>query len=436
MFKRILIANRGEIAARIIRSCQALNIETVAVYSEADHNLGYLKQATKSIDIGETAALKSYLNQNILLKIAQEQDCEALHPGYGFLSENALFATRCEQQKLTFIGPKPHQIRMMGDKATAIRTMRQLGLATLPGSSKILSSPKEALEVAGNLGYPVLLKATAGGGGKGMRLVHSPKELPEAYLEAQTEAEKSFSNPELYLEKYISHARHIEFQILADNYGQVIHLGERECSIQKRHQKLLEEAPAPHFPEELRLQIGQQIIQAIGQIGYVGAGTLEFLLDTQNNLYFMEMNTRIQVEHPVTELVTRLDLVAWQIKIAAGEHLDINYQGPVGHAIECRINAEAPGIITKLKIPKNIRFDTYLEPNTPVTPYYDSMLGKLIAYGPTRLEAIHKLQQALQDLILEGVPTTQALHQAILADKNFIKGQYSCAFFEGFTWPK
>ena len=436
MFRRILIANRGEIAARILRTCQELGIETVCVYSDADTHLSYLKQAAQAIRIGEAPASKSYLNQDALLKAAEETDCEAIHPGYGFLSENALFATRCEQQKLTFIGPKPHQIRQMGDKATAIKTMKAAGLPVLPGSSKLLESEHDALEMAKQLGYPVLLKATAGGGGKGMRLVHSAKELPAAYVEARTEAEKAFSNPELYLEKYIEKARHIEFQILADAYGTIIHLGERECSVQKRHQKLLEEAPAPNFPESLRNSMGQQIIQALSKIGYLGAGTLEFLLDAQSNLYFMEMNTRIQVEHPVTERVTGLDLIAWQIKIAAGEHLDIHYQGPQGHAIECRINAEAPGTVTQLKSPKHSRFDSYLETGTLVTPYYDSMLGKLISHGKTRAEAIKNLQHALGELTIEGVPTTQKLHQAIVQDKNFIKGQYSCAFFEDFTWPK
>jgi acetyl-CoA carboxylase biotin carboxylase subunit len=436
MFRRLLIANRGEIAARIIRSCQVMKIETVCVYSDADAKLGYLKQATQAVRIGEAPATKSYLNQDALLKIALETDCEALHPGYGFLSENALFATRCEQQKLTFIGPKPHQIRMMGDKATAIKTMKAAGLPVLPGSSQILNSAEHALETAEALGYPVLLKATAGGGGKGMRLVHAPKDLPAAYLEAQTEAEKSFSNPELYLEKFIVGARHIEFQVLADAYGKIVCLGERECSVQKRHQKLLEEAPAPNFPEKLRQSMGNQIVQALSKIGYLGAGTLEFLLDDKQNLYFMEMNTRIQVEHPVTELVTGLDLIAWQIKIAAGEHLNIDYQGPHGHAIEVRINAEAPGIVTKLNVPENIRFDTYLEQSTQVTPYYDSMLGKLISHGSTRAEAIKNLQQALERLVITGVPTTQALHQAILQEKKFVKGQYSCAFFEDFTWPK
>ncbi|MEI6806396.1 MAG: biotin carboxylase N-terminal domain-containing protein [Myxococcaceae bacterium] len=421
MFRRILIANRGEIAARILRSCQKLGIETVCVYSDADAELGYLKQATKSIPIGEAAAYKSYLNQDILLRTAQETDCEAIHPGYGFLSENALFATRCEQQKLTFIGPKPHQIRMMGDKATAIKTMKAAGLPVISGASDE---------------FPLLIKATAGGGGKGIRLVKSASEFEAAYSEAQAEAEKSFSNSELYLEKFIPNARHIEFQVLADAYGKVIHLGERECSIQKRHQKLLEESPAPNFPESLRNSMGQKIINALSKIGYLGAGTLEFLLDSNQNLYFMEMNTRIQVEHPVTEFVTGLDLIAWQIKIAAGEHLDVDYQGPEGHAIECRINAEAPGIIRKLEIPDNIRFDTYLENNTQVTPYYDSMLGKLIAHGKSRPEALSKLKHALENFVIEGVPTTQKLHQAILEDQNFIKGQYTCAFFEDFIWPK
>lgn len=421
MFKRILIANRGEIAVRILRTCQALGLETICVYSDADAHLGYLKQATKSVYLGEAPASKSYLHQDALLKVAQEYDCEAIHPGYGFLSENALFATRCEQQKLTFIGPKPHQIRMMGDKATALQTLKAAGLPVLSGS------PDE---------FPLLIKATAGGGGKGIRLVHSRKEFESAYREAKAEAEKAFSNSEVYLEKFISKARHIEFQILADAYGKVICLGERECSIQKKHQKLLEESPAPNFPKELRESMSEQIVKVISQIGYLGAGTLEFLCDTDQKLYFMEMNTRIQVEHPVTELVTGLDLIAWQIKIAAGEPLDIHDTGPQGHAIECRINADAPGTISKLKIPKNIRFDTYLEQNTQVTPYYDSMLGKLISHGKTRPEALQNMQEALAHLVIEGVSTTQALQQAILRDKNFMKGQYSCAFFEDFTWPK
>lgn len=436
MFRRILIANRGEIAARIIRTCEQLGIQTVAVYSEADAELAYLKQATQAVCIGGAAASQSYLNQDTLLQVALDTDCEALHPGYGFLSENALFATRCEQQKLTFIGPKPQQIRIMGDKATAIQTMKVAGLPTLPGSSRILESEQDALEQAEQLGYPVLLKATAGGGGKGMRLVHRSEDLANAYLEAQTEAEKSFSNSELYLEKYIQNARHIEFQVLADAYGQVIHLGERECSIQQRHQKLIEEAPAPNFPESLRVSIGNRIIEALKKIGYLGAGTLEFLLDSQNNLYFMEMNTRIQVEHPVTELITELDLIAWQIKIASGERLNIAYTGPKGHAIECRLNALSPGQLTRIEVPEGVRFDTYLTPETRVTPYYDSMLAKLIVQAPTRPEAVLKMQQALGELVLTGVSTTRELHQAILQDPRFTQGQYSCAFMQDFQWPR
>lgn len=421
MFRRILIANRGEIAARILRSCQALNIEAVCVYSQADAELSYLKQASKAVCIGEAPASQSYLNQNILLQVAQDYNCEALHPGYGFLSENALFATRCEQQKLTFIGPKPWQIRLMGDKATAIQTMKAAGLPVLSGSSH---------------DFPLLIKATAGGGGKGIRLVHSSAEFDTAYLEAQIEAEKAFGNPEVYLEKFVKNARHIEFQVLADAYGHVMHLGERDCSIQQRHQKLLEEAPAPGFSQKLRAQIGEQITKALSHIGYLGAGTLEFLMDSEQNLYFMEMNTRIQVEHPVTEAITGLDLIAWQIKIAAGEALNFKYTRPKGHAIECRLNALEPGTVSKLRIPNECRFDTYLRPGTVVTPYYDSMIAKLIVHADTRAQAVKKIQKALDELVLEGVSTTQALHQAITHDKRFVTGNYSCAFFEDFSWPK
>ncbi|MES2503787.1 MAG: biotin carboxylase N-terminal domain-containing protein [Myxococcota bacterium] len=436
MFKRVLVANRGEIAARIIKSCEDLGVQTVAIYSDADADLAYLKQATVAVNIGPAPASQSYLNQNAILKAARENDCEALHPGYGFLSENALFATRCEQQKLTFIGPKPRHLRQMGDKATAIATMREAGLPVLAGSSKILSSVEEALNVAEVLKYPVLLKATAGGGGKGMRLVNTPADMAPAYLEASAEAGKAFANPELYLEKFIVGARHIEFQILADAYGKVIHLGERDCSIQQRHQKLLEEAPAPGFSAHLRHEIGELIIQTISKIGYLGAGTLEFLMDAQNNLYFMEMNTRIQVEHPITEAVTGLDLIAWQIKIAAGQPLTAVYTKPEGHAIECRINATAPGTVSKLQIPTGVRFDTYLTEGTVVTPYYDSMLAKLIVHAPTRAEAVARLKLALLELVIDGVPTTQGLHQAIVQDARFIEGKYSCRFFEEFAWPK
>ncbi|MBL4818318.1 MAG: ATP-grasp domain-containing protein [Deltaproteobacteria bacterium] len=438
MFRRILIANRGEIAARIIRSCHALGVESVAVYSDADSKLRYLNEATHAAHIGPSPATQSYLNQNILLEVALKHDCEAIHPGYGFLSENALFATRCEQQKLTFIGPKPWQIRMMGDKATAIATMQAAGLPILPGSPNILASPEQAAKVADILGYPVLLKATAGGGGKGIRLVKSHAELKQAYFEASSEAEKAFSNSGLYLEKYLPKARHIEFQILADAYGQIACLGERDCSIQQRHQKLLEEAPAPNFSPKKRAEISQKITQALQQIGYLGAGTLEFLMDTRENLYFMEMNTRIQVEHPVTEMVTGLDLIAEQIKIAAGEKLsqDILESKPGGAAIECRINALETGAISNLNLPKNTRFDTYLYQDTAITPYYDSMIGKLIVHASDRKKAVAAMQNALKDLKIDGIKTTQPLHQAILEDSNFKKGNYSTAFFEDFKWPK
>jgi acetyl-CoA carboxylase biotin carboxylase subunit len=439
MFRRILIANRGEIAVRIARSCEALGIEAVGIHSEVDNpplKKGGVGGFAQSICIGPAPASQSYLNQDAILKAAIETDCEAIHPGYGFLSENALFATRCEQQKLTFIGPKPYQIRLMGDKATAVKTMASVGLPVLPGSSAILQDSAHARELAKDLGYPVLLKATAGGGGKGMRLVRSAKDLPAAFQEASAEAEKAFGNAGLYLEKFIEGARHIEFQVLADAYGKVVCLGERDCSIQQRHQKLVEEAPAPGMSSELRMAMSEQISHALRKIGYLGAGTLEFLMGQDGQLYFMEMNTRIQVEHTITEEVTGLDLVAWQIKIAAGERLDISYHGPKGHAIEARINALAPGKISRLKIPEGVRFDSYIQEGTVVTPYYDSMIAKLIVHAETREKAVKALQRALGELVIEGVSTTREMHLAISEDKRFMRGKYSCAFFEDFKWPK
>ncbi len=431
MFRRILIANRGEIALRIARSCQALGVEPVFVHSDAD-----IPPPGRSVCIGPAPASQSYLNQDAILKAAIETDCEAIHPGYGFLSENALFATRCEQQKLTFIGPKPYQIRLMGDKATAVKTMISVGLPVLPGSSAILRDSEHAAELAEKLGYPVLLKATAGGGGKGMRLVRKASDLPAAFQEASAEAEKAFGNGGLYLEKFIEGARHIEFQVLADAYGKVVCLGERDCSIQQRHQKLLEEAPAPGMSSEMRSAMSSRIIAALRKIGYLGAGTLEFLMSQEGELYFMEMNTRIQVEHPITEEVTDLDLIAWQIKIAAGERLDIAYEGPKGCAIEARINALAPGKITRLQVPAGVRFDSYIREGTVITPYYDSMIAKLIVHAETREKAVKALHKALDELVIEGVPTTREMHLAICEDKRFVAGKYSCAFFEDFKWPK
>ena len=451
MFKKILVANRGEIARRVIRACHELNIAAVAVYSEADEKAVYLQEADEAICIGPGPSSLSYLNQTALLDAAEARECEAIHPGYGFLAENALFATRCEQQKLTFIGPKPAQIRLMGDKATARETMRKVGLPVMPGSQEVLRSLDEAMSLAIEIGYPVLLKATAGGGGKGMRLVHSAKEMKDNFLQASGEAQKAFSNPDLYMEKYVVNARHIEFQILADGYGKVIHLGERECSIQRNHQKLLEEAPAFGFSAKRRAEMGQKICEALTSIGYLGAGTMEFLLSQTEELYFMEMNTRIQVEHPVTELVTGIDLVAWQIKIAAGEKLSLLQEQIkwTGHAIECRLNAEdpnqdfkpSPGFITRFDVPEHspqgpVRLDTHVTKDYQIPPYYDSMIGKLIVHGQDRGDAIKRMQKALGKIVIEGVPTTLDLQRMIVGHPQFAMGGYDCGFLQRIKWQK
>lgn len=441
MFRKILVANRGEIARRVIRAIHAVGAKAVAVYSEADADMGYLQEADERVCIGPGQALQSYLNQDAVLKAALEHDCEAVHPGYGFLAENAYFAARCEQQKLTFIGPRPEHMRLMGDKATARRTMQAAGLPVMPGSKTVMSSLQEAKDQARKIGYPVLLKATAGGGGKGMRLVHQESELESAYLSARAEAEKAFGDGGLYMEKYIDRARHIEFQVLADQDGHVVHLGERECSIQRNHQKLLEEAPAYGMTTEKRAEIGQLVCKALQQIGYLNAGTVEFLMDQAGKLYFMEMNTRIQVEHPVTELITGIDLVAWQIKIACGEPLKLKQEEIrfVGHAIEIRINAEnpdanfapSPGKITAFEPPLHdvkgpIRLETHMQTGAVVPPYYDSMVAKLIAYGQTREEAIKLLKQAAAKFKIEGIHTTLPLQQRIMGAPAFEHGQYDC----------
>jgi acetyl-CoA carboxylase, biotin carboxylase subunit len=451
MFKKILVANRGEIARRVIRACHELKIAAVAVFSEADEKAGYLQEADEAVCIGPGPSSLSYLNQEALLHVAQTQECEAIHPGYGFLAENALFATMCEQQKLTFIGPRPAHIRLMGDKATARETMRKAGLPVIPGSSRVLQYLEEAASLASDIGYPILLKATAGGGGKGMRLVTAEAEIKDCFLQASGEAQKAFSNPNLYMEKYFINARHIEFQILADSFGRVIHLGERECSIQRNHQKLLEEAPAFGFSERKRNEMGQKICEALTSIGYLGVGTVEFLLSKSGELYFMEMNTRIQVEHPVTELVSGIDLVAWQIKIAAGERLSLS-QDQVklsGHAIECRINAEdpdhnfkpSPGCLTRVDVPDNspqgpVRFDTHVAKNYQIPPFYDSMIGKLIVHGQNREAAIKQMQKVLQATCIEGVPTTLDLQRMIVSHPQFVEGGYNCGFLQEIKWQK
>ena len=440
MFRRVLIANRGEIALRIIRACHAVGAQAVAVHSTADADSPHLEEADATICIGPGPAANSYLNQDAILQAAIQMDCQAIHPGYGFLAENARFASRCEQQQLTFVGPSPRSIRRMGDKATARETMRAAGLPVMPGSKEVLPTPELALAEADRLGYPVLLKATAGGGGKGMRRVNAPEELEEAFRDAERESGKAFGNPDLYMEKFIVGGRHIEFQVLADRYGNVVHLGERECSIQRNHQKLIEEAPASRFDPTVRAELGERIREAVRATGYVNAGTIEFLMDRTGALYFMEMNTRIQVEHPVTEMITGVDLVAWQLRIAAGEVLTLKQEDVSfsGHAIECRINAEdpaanfrpAPGTLTAFSVPsgEGIRFDSHVRAGYRIPAFYDSMVGKLIAHAPDRASAVSAMSDALGSLTLEGVPTTVALHEAVMASAGFRDGNYDCNY--------
>lgn len=441
MFRKVLVANRGEIALRIIRACHAVGAKAVAVYSEADKNSPHLNVADETICIGGGAPANSYLRQELLLEAAQITECQAIHPGFGFLSENAQFAVRCADHKLTFVGPSARAIRTMGDKATARKTMQAAGLPVMPGSKDVLPSLDEARERAEAIGYPVLLKATSGGGGRGMRRVNAENELEQAWNEATREAEGAFGDAGLYLEKFIVGGRHIEFQILADNYGNVIHLGERECSVQRNHQKLLEEAPATRFDPKLRAEIGEQIRQAVRAIGYVNAGTIEFLMDRDGQLYFMEMNTRIQVEHPVTEMITGVDLVAWQLRIAAGERLTLKQEDIQlrGHAIEVRINAEdpaqnfrpSPGTLTTFVPPtpnEYLRLDTHVQKGYAIPPFYDSMIGKLIAWGEDRPQALARMQQALEEFRIGPVATTIPLHQKILAEPEFQSGNYDCTF--------
>ncbi|MBL92511.1 MAG: acetyl-CoA carboxylase biotin carboxylase subunit [Myxococcales bacterium] len=443
MFRKVLIANRGEIAARIIRACKAVGAQAVAIYSSADANSPHLKLADESICIGPGPSSDSYLNQEAILQAALQTECQAIHPGFGFLSENARFTQRCKQQGLTFIGPEASHISLMGDKARARETMKAHGVPVLPGSEGLLGSVEDAQTLANEMGYPILLKATAGGGGKGMRICRSADELPALYQDAAREAEKAFGNADLYMEKYIEGGRHIEFQILADHYGQVIHLGERECSIQRNHQKLLEEAPSTNLSPQQRNELGETIVNALREIGYINAGTMEFLMDGDGKLYFMEMNTRIQVEHPVTEMVTGVDLVAWQLRIAAGQALSLKQEDIEikGHAIECRINAEdpnanfqpQPGLIETYQTPiKNdadgLRFDTHIEEGYKIPPYYDSMIGKMITHGDDRNEAIERMKEALSNTKVIGVPTTINLHQQILRHTDFLTGKYTCQF--------
>ncbi len=443
MFSKILIANRGEIALRIIRACHEMGIRTVAVFSQADRNSLHVRFADEAICIGQASSANSYLNIPAIISAAEITDVEAIHPGYGFLAENAHFAEICASCKITFIGPTPENMRLMGDKMAARTTMQKAGLPIVPGSRAIVKSKEEALKTAKLIGYPVIIKAAAGGGGKGMRICHNDLTLISSLLTAQTEAEANFGNSSVYIEKYIERPRHIEVQIIADRAGHVIQLGERDCSIQRRHQKLLEESPSPVVDSKMRKKLGEMVLKGMKSVNYVSAGTIEFLLDEKTgNFYFMEMNTRIQVEHPVTEMVTGIDLIKEQIRVAAGEKLRFNQDNVQlrGAAIECRINAEdpennfmpSPGKIESLILPggPNVRVDTHLYAGYEVPPYYDSLLAKLIVYGHNRHEAIKTMRRALSEFHIAPVKTTIPFHLRLMDNPLFKKGDISTHFVQ------
>ncbi len=442
MFKKILIANRGEIALRVICACRDLGIKTVAVYSEADRHSLHVRFADEAICIGPAKSSKSYLDIPSVISAAEITNVDAIHPGYGFLSENPDFAEVCDLSGIKFIGPKPDVIRQMGLKQRARAIMEKAGVPILPGSRGVIESAEEALSLATGIGYPIMLKAAAGGGGRGMRVVRSAAELPNLLAQAQSEAAAAFSCGDVYMEKLVESPRHIEFQVLADESGNVEILGERECSIQRRHQKLIEESPSPAVSAELRARISDRLRTAMKSIGYTNAGTVEFLMDEKSNLYFIEVNARIQVEHPVTEFVTGLDLVKAQIRIASGETLDRIITSPIrlcGHAIECRINAEhpetfapSPGRITGLNLPGSIgvRVDTHVYTDSVIPPYYDSLVAKLITYGKTRDEAIQRMRRALSMFVVEGIHTSIPLHERIMEDPDFVAGNINTSFLE------
>jgi acetyl-CoA carboxylase, biotin carboxylase subunit len=444
MFRKVLIANRGEIALRVISACKEMGIRTVAVYSEADRNSLHVRFADEAICIGPPRSSESYLNVPAVISAAEIADVDAIHPGYGLLSENANFAEVCRASNIKFIGPPPEVTRMMGEKSTARQTMKKAKVPILPGSDGIIADENEALEWARSVGYPVILKAVAGGGGRGMRICRNKEELPGMYQQASTEAANAFGNGDMYMEKFIERPRHIEFQVLADEHGNVMSLGERECSIQRRHQKLIEEAPSLMITPKLREELGKTIKKALENIGYWNAGTIEFLMDEDGKIYFIEMNTRIQVEHCVTEMVTGIDLVKAQLRIAAGEKLPSIITKPVeirGHAIECRINAEHPekftpsaGKITAFNLPggNGVRVDTAQYAEGVVPPYYDSLIAKLICHGSDRVDAMNKMQRALSQFVVQGIHTTIPLHEKIFADAEFRSGQFDTKFMERF----
>jgi len=445
MFRKILIANRGEIALRVIQACRELGIPTVAVFSTADRESLHVTYADEEVCIGPPPSGQSYLNISSILSAAEITGADAVHPGYGFLAENAHFAEVLGECNLGWIGPPPDVIRLMGDKAKARQTAVEAGVPVLPGSGEPLTSADEAVRTSREVGLPVILKAAAGGGGRGMRIVRTEEEVAKAFATASSEAEKAFGDGSVYLEKYLDEPRHIEFQVLGDQHGHVIHLGERECSIQRRHQKLIEEAPSPALDEELRARMGEASERLCRHVGYSNAGTIEYLLDTDGRFYFMEMNTRIQVEHPVTEMVSGVDLVKWQIAVAAGRPLTVQSGlKPRGHAIECRINAEdprtftpSPGRLTTFHLPggPGVRVDTHGYEDYVVPPHYDSLVAKLIVHGENREEAIERMLRALDFFVIEGIKTSIPLHRDILRDPVFRSGKLSTKFIEGF-WER
>ncbi|NLR92475.1 MULTISPECIES: acetyl-CoA carboxylase biotin carboxylase subunit [Flammeovirga] len=444
MFKKILIANRGEIALRVIRTCSEMGIKTVAVYSTADKESLHVKFADEAVCIGPAPSTESYLNIPNILAAAEITNCDAVHPGYGFLSENANFSRICEENNIKFIGASADMIEKMGDKATAKATMKEAGVPTIPGSEGLLDSVEQGLKIAEQIKYPVILKATAGGGGRGMRIVNGPDEFQKAWDSARQESAAAFGNDGMYLEKFVEEPRHVEIQIVGDSSGKACHLSERDCSIQRRHQKLTEEVPSPALSPELRERMGQAAIKGAEKINYEGAGTVEFLVDKHGDFYFMEMNTRIQVEHPVTEQVTGFDLIKEQIKVAAGEKITGKNYTPMAHSIECRINAEdpandfrpSPGKITTLHIPggPGVRVDTHVYSGYSIPPNYDSMIAKLIVTAETRIEAIKRMKRALNEFVIEGINTTIPFHIRLMDNEQFQSGHFTTKFMEEYTY--
>jgi acetyl-CoA carboxylase, biotin carboxylase subunit len=444
MIKKLLIANRGEIALRIIRAARELGIKTVAVYSEADRASLHVRFADEAVCIGPAAGKLSYLNIPSIIAAAEVTNADAIHPGYGFLAENATFAEICQESNLTFVGPSPDAITRMGNKSIAKETMAAAGVPVVPGSEGIVESVTEAKRIAEQVGYPVMLKAVAGGGGKGMRYVEEASELERAYSTARGEAEAAFGNGDIYIEKFIEEPRHVEIQVFADTHGNVIHLNERECSIQRRHQKLIEESPSPIMTADLRERMGTASIKGASAVDYVGAGTIEFLVDKHREFYFMEMNTRIQVEHPVTEQSLGYDLIQQQLIVASGEPLTIKQADPVLHALECRINAEdpykdfrpSPGVITSLNMPggPGVRVDSHIYQGYAIPPHYDSMVAKLITFAATRNECIAKMRRALDEFIIEGIETTIPFHRKMMDNKDFISGDFDTKYLDTHDW--